>query len=204
MTLSLSAADEPQVFDASKGVKESEWVERLANAVATIKSVYSELPSYDAIIPALLKYGLHELPKHCFLTPGIPVKYATLCDFTIRRLTLGRPMLAQPTKGITEVLDRFTNIPFTCEFKYDGERAQIHRLEDGSIQIYSRNLENNTTKYPDIIAKIPHALQGGTHSFILDCEAVAYDKGKNKILPFQVLSTRARKARHLRRHCSNY
>lgn len=102
-------------------------------------------------------------------------------------------MLAQPTKGITEVLDRFTNIPFTCEYKYDGERAQIHRLPDGSMQVYSRNLEDNTTKYPDIIAKLPHALQATTVSFILDCEAVAFDRAKNKILPFQVLSTRARK-----------
>lgn len=104
-------------------------------------------------------------------------------------------MLAQPTKGITEVLDRFTNIPFTCEFKYDGERAQIHRLEDGSIQIYSRNLENNTTKYPDIIVKLPRALLPTTKTFILDCEAVAFDRARNKILPFQVLSTRARKVR---------
>ena len=32
---------------------------------------------------------------------------------------------------------------------------QIHVLEDGSVQVYSRNSENNTTKYPDIIARMP-------------------------------------------------
>ena len=54
------------------------------------------------------------------------------------------------------------------------------------MSIYSRNSENNTSKYPDLIAAMPGFLQEGTKSVVLDCEAVAFDHTTNKILPFQV------------------
>eukprot|EP00884_Botryococcus_braunii_P018910 jgi/Botrbrau1/5702/Bobra.0071s0035.1 len=108
--------------------------------------------------------------------PGVPVK----------------PMLAKPTTGITEVLDKVQDTEFTVEYKYDGERAQIHIMEGGQVAIYSRNSENNTNKYPDITATISHLLKPGVSSIVLDCEAVAYDRETKKVLPFQVLSTRKR------------
>ncbi|KNE56721.1 DNA ligase I, ATP-dependent (dnl1) [Allomyces macrogynus ATCC 38327] len=149
----------------------------LKAAEETIKSVYSELPSYDLIVPALLKYPVKSLPDHCHLTPGIPLK----------------PMLAHPTKAISEVLDRFEGKPFTCEFKYDGERAQIHLLESGKTLIYSRNSEKLSPKYPDVMGRLDKIGKEGTFSFVLDCEAVAWDREQQCILPFQVLSTRKRK-----------
>ena len=78
-------------------------------SISRCLSIDSELPSYDLVIPALLEFGIGGLREKCQLTPGVPLK----------------PMLAKPTKAIGEVLDRFENKTFTCEYKYDGERAQV-------------------------------------------------------------------------------
>ncbi|KAG8434160.1 hypothetical protein GDO86_012509 [Hymenochirus boettgeri] len=167
----------PAVLDAGKGMSadaKKSWLEEKA---MTLKQTFCELPNYDAIIPVLLEHGIDNLPKHCRLTPGIPLK----------------PMLAHPTKGIGEVLKRFDEAAFTCEYKYDGERAQVHILEAGEVHIYSRNQENNTSKYPDIISRIPKVKKENVKSCIIDTEAVAWDPEKKQIQPFQVLTTRKRK-----------
>jgi DNA ligase-1 len=167
----------------------------LAKAESTLKAVYSELPSYEVIIPAMLEHGILNLPENCRLQPGVPLK----------------PMLAKPTKSITEVLDRFDGKDFTCEYKYDGERAQIHFVAHeaalelataaplagnsakGVSNIFSRNSEDLSKKYPDILSKLPSWIKDGTQSFVLDCETVAWDLVEKKVLPFQQLMTRKRK-----------
>lgn len=69
--------------------------------------------------------------------------------------------------------------------------------EDGTISIYSRNQENNTSKYPDIINRIDSVKGPDVKSFVIDSEAVAWDREKKKIMPFQILSTRKRKVKYI-------
>jgi DNA ligase-1 len=75
--------------DEDKNVKvfqdESAPIEkRLEGAVNIIKQVYSEVPSYDALLDAALKVPLVAVHGACSFQPGIPVV----------------PMLAKPTKSI--------------------------------------------------------------------------------------------------------
>jgi DNA ligase-1 len=139
----------------------------------------------------MIEHGIMNLPDHCKLQPGVPLK----------------PMLAKPTKAITEVLDRFEGQTFTCEYKYDGERAQIHYVAKdsprqwqsatykgkGITAIFSRNSEDLSKKYPDILAKLDSWVKPETKSFVLDCESVAWDLDAQKVLPFQTLMTRKKK-----------
>jgi len=167
----------PLIVDNGKNFSGDELKKKQDEAALIVKTCYCEMPNYNKLIPSILDHGLEALPQHCHLTPGIPLK----------------PMLAHPSKGVEEVFKRFEKAAFTCEYKYDGERAQIHVLENGEIHIYSRNQENNTSKYPDIIERMPKVLGEGVKSCIIDAEAVAWDREKKQILPFQILSTRKRK-----------
>ncbi|KAM4096509.1 hypothetical protein ACJW30_08G110400 [Castanea mollissima] len=149
----------------------------IQEAMKIVKQAYSLLPVYDKIVPALLSGGVWNLPKTCNFTPGVPVG----------------PMLAKPTKTVQEIVCKFQDSEFTCEYKYDGERAQIHYMDNGLVEIYSRNAERNTGKFPDVVITVSRLKKSSVRSFVLDCELVAYNREKQIILPFQTLSTRARK-----------
>lgn len=69
-----------------------------------------------------MKDGVDNLKSVCKLTPGKSISQVPC--LTLPGVPL-KPMLAKPTKAIGEVLDRFENKEFTCEYKYDGERAQV-------------------------------------------------------------------------------
>ncbi|KAG1734705.1 ATP-dependent DNA ligase [Suillus paluster] len=158
--------------------------EKFIQAEALVKKVFVQHPNYDHIVAGLFNGGLDSLEVHVPLTVGIPL----------------HPTLGSPTRSLDEIYDRLGDLPFAAEFKYDGQRAQIHGVrgandDNPSIHMFSRHLEDMTTKYPDIdrLVKCIFEDQPQLRSFIIDSEIVAIDPVDGGLKSFQELSNRARK-----------
>jgi DNA ligase-1 len=100
-------------------------------------------------------------------------------------LELFRPlksMLASPVADEDEVFRRL-GAPVWVEDKYDGIRAQLHKLGD-DVRLYSRDLNDVTNGYPEVVRAVSSQPWDG----ILDGELLAYRDGM--ALPFLQLQGR--------------
>lgn len=107
-------------------------------------------------------------------------------------ITIGRPirpMLAQRLSSAEEILAKLGG-KASCEWKYDGERAQIHK-ENNTIYIFSRRLENITHQYPDVVEYARRGIMA--REAIVEGEIVAIDPETGEMRPFQELMHRKRK-----------
>ena len=101
-----------------------------------------------------------------------------------------RPMLAQRLSTPEEVLARLGG---TCsaEYKYDGIRVQVHRTDDGQLELYTRRLERVSTQFPDVVELLGVGL--GSREAILEGEVVAFDPASGDLRPFEEVMYRRRK-----------
>ena len=119
---------------------------------------------------------------------GLFARAAATGDLSALRIEQFRPvnfMLAEPVPTPAEVADHFSKEVF-AEFKYDGVRAQVHKLAE-SVKVYSRRLEDITASFPEVVGA---AARIGD-DFILDGEIVPFQD--EKPLPFQLLQRRLRR-----------
>lgn len=100
-----------------------------------------------------------------------------------------RPMLAERLDNAREILEKVGGRAI-AEYKYDGERAQIHKRED-QVYIFSRRLENITHQYPDVVDMVKKHVKA--RKAIVEGEIVAVDPETGDMRPFQELMHRKRK-----------
>lgn len=165
------------VTELSK-LKKEELAEVWSKAEEIVKASFARHPNYNDLVPALLDIGVcEELLLRCGLTLHVPL----------------RPMLGSITRDLSEMLTKLQGRDFACEYKYDGQRAQVHCDEKGKVSIFSRHLELMTDKYPDLVELVPKIRGEGIGSFIMEGEVVAVDRETGELKNFQTLTNRARK-----------
>ena len=100
-----------------------------------------------------------------------------------------RPMLAERLASPEEILDKLGG-KCVAEYKYDGERVQLHK-KGNEVVLFSRRLENISDQYPDAVDLVKKHV--AAKEAILEGECVAMDLETGEMRPFQELMHRRRK-----------
>jgi DNA ligase 1 len=108
------------------------------------------------------------------------------------KLEVGKPIKAMLCKKVTNIEEGFKEVgkPCAVEYKYDGFRMIIHKNSKG-VTLFTRSLENVTKQFPEVKEYIEKYVEG--NSFILDSEAVGFDKKTKEYTSFQKISQRIRR-----------
>ena len=107
------------------------------------------------------------------------------------KISVGRPVRSQLPERLPtpeKVLDKMG--PVLVQTKFDGFRTQIHKNGD-EVEIFSRNLEDMTHMFPEIIEGVRTQIKAETA--ILDGEALAFNEASGEFYPFQETTKRRRK-----------
>ena len=97
-------------------------------------------------------------------------------------------MRAERLSSVKEILEKIGKC--AVESKYDGFRLQGH-YQDGKVKLFSRNLEDVSFMYPDVIAGIKKEINA--KEIIFEGEAIGFDPHSGNFLPFQETVQRKRK-----------
>ena len=162
------------------GVAEMTFLAALSKALTGSKEKKKELEHAFNVLSDLgevayvaVREGVKKLEK-INPVPGVPI----------------RMMAAQRVEDLKDVAKHIPG-KVLVEYKYDGERLQVHILRTGEMVIFSRRHENITHQFPDVIADLKKAFKG--REAIIEGEVVAIDEKSGRLLAFQVLMTRRRK-----------
>jgi len=141
-------------------------------AIKLIQSAYDKSTDFAIVFEKALK-GKNELKKIQF-SPGKPLKV----------------MLALKAESIIDGFER-AGKPCAFEYKYDGFRMMINKDELGNIKIFTRRLDEVTKQFPEVQEYVKKFVNA--KSFIIDSEAVGYNKKTEQYMPFQNISQRIKR-----------
>ncbi len=157
---------DPTVLDALATAKLGDKTKR-----KLLEGAYNKTSDLGLIAKTLWEKGLNGVEK-LDVRVGSPIR-SELCE-----------RLPSPEK----VIEKMGEVD--AQYKFDGFRVQLHK--DGeNIRIFSRNLEEMTHMFPELIQATLTQVKAKT--IILDGEALAYNPQSEEFLPFQETTKRRRK-----------
>lgn len=157
---------DPTVLDALATAKLGDKTKR-----KLLEGAYNKTSDLGLIAKTLWEKGLVGVEK-LEIRVGSPIR-SELCE-----------RLPSPEKAIEKMGE------VDAQYKFDGFRVQIHK-EGKNIRIFSRNLEEMTHMFPELIKAAIDEIDAKT--VILDGEALAYNPLSEEFLPFQETTKRRRK-----------
>jgi DNA ligase 1 len=152
-----------------------------------LENAYNRFPDIGTITYQIKNHGIEGIKK-IKIKPGVPIL----------------PQKAQRLGSAEEIIEKMGSV--WCEYKFDGTRVQLHldknqkkKNEDNLFQseetylvkTFTRNLEETTHQYPDVIEEAKKYLK--VDSVILDGEAIGFNPKTGEYLPFQETIQRKRK-----------
>jgi len=141
-----------------------------------VQDSYDKATDFALVFEKACK-GIKEL-KATTLSPGHAIK----------------AMLALKAESIEDGFKRVGK-PAVFEYKYDGFRMIINKDEQDNIKIFTRRLDNVTNQFPDVVEYVKNHINA--KSFILDSEAVGYDKKTKEYTSFQAVSQRIKRKHNI-------
>jgi ATP-dependent DNA ligase len=149
-----------------------------------VEAAYNVLSDLGEVSRHMVRSGLAGL-KRVMPIPGTPV----------------RMMLAARAHDLNEVPTHMRGEMF-IEYKYDGERVQIHRDGNGAVHAFSRRLERITHQYPEIIDAF--AKSDVPKNTILEGEIAAFDFKTEHLLYLSDAHATPTQTRHPHLHQEDY
>lgn len=171
-------------------------VMRLGFSDMTVLDALSWMIKQDKSLRPAIEKAYHVRPDLGYLARFVKEKSEKKLD-TIRP-TLFTPILMMKAERLSSAGDILEKIgECAVEPKYDGFRLQVHYKKNppagGEVRLYSRNLEEVSQMYPDLIEAVKK--QVSAKEIIFEGEAIGFDPHSGSFLPFQETVQRKRKYR---------
>ncbi len=167
-------------------------VMRLGFSDMTVLDAFSWMVKGDKSLRQAIEKAYHVRPDLGFI--GETIKKEGVEGLKKIKPEVFTPILMMRAERLSSSEEIIKKIGKTAvEPKYDGFRLQVHynKSADRMVRLYSRNLEEVTYMYPDVIDGIKKEINA--EKVILEGEAIGFDPQTGNFLPFQETVQRKRK-----------